>query len=47
MQNVSREGIDSSHNKIYKEDYVKIIKGMFHGFYAIMKGEGYRDEIEI
>ena len=28
-------------------DYIKVIAGMFHCYFAVVKGEGYGDEIEL
>ena len=37
----------SVEESITQGDYVKVIAGMFRGYYAVVQGDGYRDEIEL
>ena len=41
------EKITQEEERITQGDYVKVISGMFHGYYAVVQGDGYGDEIEL
>ena len=38
---------DSVEGSITQGDYIKVIAGMFRGYYAVVQGDGYRDEIKL